>query len=120
MGFAMGLCILSVILSKKGGCAGGSLSERKLSELINQSWNITPKMQCKLNCIGLTNKTLFRAALKVSKVNYEKSDAHAEPCGTWIVESPKDSKLKFTLLVQDCQTTAEILDITLDKPCDCK
>ncbi|MGZ3940643.1 MAG: hypothetical protein ACXVNR_01120 [Bacteroidia bacterium] len=120
MGFAMGLAILSIILGKKGGCAGGSLGQRKLSELMTQEWKISEKMQCKLNCIGLANMTLFKAALKTSTVNYDKSEPHAEPCGKWIVESAKGSKLNFTLLVQDCQTTAEILDITFDKSCDCK
>jgi hypothetical protein len=120
IGFAMGLAVLSIILNKKGGCAGGSLSERKKSELLTQSWKISDKMRCKLNCIGLSNDVLFKAALKTSKVNYEKSDAHAEPCGRWVVESPKGSKLNFTMLVQDCQTTAEILDITFERSCDCK
>lgn len=91
-----------------------------MSELLTQNWKINDKMRCKLNCIGLSSDALFKAALRTCKVNYEKSDAHASPCGTWVVESVKESKLNFTLLVQDCQTTAEILDITIDKPCNCK
>lgn len=119
IGFVLGLGILAIILNKKGGCAGGSLSERKMSELLTQNWKINAAMQCKLNCIGLTNDTLFKAALKTCHVNYDKSDVHAEPCGTYVIESPQGN-LSFTMLVADCKTTSEVLDITTTKNCDCK
>ena len=119
IGFGLGLGILAIILNKKGGCAGGSLSERKMNELLTQTWKISDAMHCKLNCIGLTNDTLFFAALKTCKVNYERSNPRNEPCGTYIIESP-DSKLSFTLLVQDFKTESEILDVTGTGKCDCK
>jgi hypothetical protein len=118
-GFALGLAVLAIILNKKGGCAGGSLSERKMNELLTQTWKINDKIQCKLNCIGLKNDTLFKAALKTCHVNYDKSEPRAEPCGTYIIESPP-GKLAFTLLVQDCKTVSEVLDMTTTMSCDCK
>ena len=120
IGFILGLGILAIILNRKGGCAGGTLSERKMHELLTQTWKISDKMHCKLNCMGLNNDTLFFAAIKTGHINYERSDVHADPCGTYVIESPADSKLSFTLLVQDCKTVSEVLDITSDKTCDCK
>ena len=118
-GFALGLAMLGIILSKKSGCAGGSLSERKMSELLTQNWKISDAMRCRLNCMGLSNDTLFKAALKTCHVNYDKSNVHNDPCGTYVIESPPGN-LSFTLLVADCKTTSEILDITTLKPCTCK
>ena len=118
-GFVLGMGMLVIILNKKGGCTGGSLSERKMTELLTQTWKINDVMRCKLKCIGLTNDTIFRAALKTCRVNYDRSNIHAEPCGTYVIESP-DSKLSFTILVQDCKTVSEILDITITKSCACK
>jgi len=115
----MGLGILAIVLNKKGGCAGGSLSERKMAELLNQTWKINDRMRCKLNCIGISNDSLLMATLKTCRVNYEKSEPRAEPCGTYIIESPP-GKTSFTLLVSDCKTVAEILDMTTGKSCDCK
>ena len=120
IGFALGLAILAIILNKKGGCAGGSLSERKMNELLTQTWKISDKMHCKLNCIGLNNDTLFFAALKTCKVNYDRSNPRNEPCGTYVIESPTGNSISFTLLVSDCKTVSEILDITTVKTCDCK
>ena len=118
-GFVLGLGILIIILNKKGGCTGGSLSERKMSELLMQTWNINDKMRCRLTCVGLASDTLFFTALKTCRVNYEKSDPRAEPCGTYIIESPA-GPLSFTLLVSDCKTVSEIVDMTTAKSCDCK
>ena len=120
IGFALGLAMLGIILSKKSGCTGGSLSERKMSELLTQNWKINDAMRCRLNCIGLTNDTLFFAALKTCRVNYDKSNVHNDPCGTYVIESPTGNSITFTLLVADCKTTSEILDIITTKNCGCK
>lgn len=119
IGFGIGLCILVVILGKKGGCAGGSLSERKMSELLTQTWKLNEPARCKLNCLGLKNDTLFKAALKTCRVNYDKSEPRAEPCGKYVLETPP-GPLSFTMLVQDCKTVSEVLDMSTQKPCDCK
>jgi hypothetical protein len=117
IGFILGLTILITILNKKG-CAG--LNERKAQELALQVWKISHTQRCKLNCLGLTTDTLFIKAVRDCYVNYDKSEVHAEPCGTYVLESAKGAVPSFTLLVADCNTTSELQDITTAKNCDCK
>ncbi len=116
-GFALGLVILISILNKKG-CAG--LNERKAQELALQVWKISDAQRCKLNCIGLTTDTLFMKAVRDCYVNYDKSEIHADPCGTYVLEGGKGAVATFTLLVADCQNTSELQDIVTSRACDCK
>jgi hypothetical protein len=116
IGFILGLTILITILNRKG-CAG--LNERKAQELALQIWEITPAQRCTLNCAGLTTDTLFIRAVRDCYVNYSKSDVHAEPCGTYVLEG-KNAVSTFTLLVADCKNTSRLQDIQLSKTCDCK
>jgi hypothetical protein len=117
IGFIIGLTILISILNK-GGCTG--LNERKAQELALQVWKISEAQRCKLKCIGLTTDTLFIKAVRDCYVNYGKSDVHAEPCGSYVLESAKGVAPSFTLLVADCQNTSELLDIATPASCDCK
>lgn len=117
IGFILGLTILITILNKKG-CAG--LNERKAQELALQTWKISDAQRCKLNCLGLTTDTLFIKAVRDCYVDYGKSDVHAEPCGTYVLESAKGVVPSFTLLVSDCLNTSELQDILTSKVCDCK
>lgn len=117
IGFIIGLVILISILNK-GGCAG--LNERKAQELALQGWKISAAQRCKLNCVGLTNDTLFIKAVRDCYVNYSKSEVHAEPCGTYVLESAKGTVPSFTLLVADCKNISELQDIATTRACDCK
>ncbi len=117
IGFSIGLVILLTILNKKG-CTG--LNELKAQELALQTWKISDVMRCKLNCIGLSDDTLFLKAVRDCNVNYNKSEVHAEPCGTYVLESAKNAVTSFTLLVADCKNTSEMQDIVTTKNCDCK
>lgn len=116
-GFIIGLTILISILNKKG-CVG--LNERKAQELALQVWKISDAQRCKLNCLGLTTDTLFMKAVRDCYVNYDKSEVHAEPCGTYVLESGKGAVTSFTLLVADCKNTSELQDIVTQKACNCK
>lgn len=116
-GFVLGLVILISILNKKG-CAG--LNERKAQELALQIWDISPQLRCKLNCLGLTTDTLFIKAVRDCYVNYGKSEVHAEPCGTYVLESAKGVAPSFTLLVADCKNTSQLQDVSTAKKCECK
>lgn len=117
IGFILGLTILITILNRKG-CAG--LNERKAQELALQTWEISEAQRCKLNCIGLTTDTLFMKAVRDCYVDYGKSDVHAEPCGTYVLEGGKGATATFTLLVSDCQNTSKLQDILTSRSCDCK
>jgi hypothetical protein len=90
-----------------------------MSELLTQTWKLNEQTRCKLNCLGLKNDTMFKAALRTCLVNYEKSEPRAEPCGRYVLETPP-GPLSFTLLVQDCKTVSEVLDMSTQKSCDCK
>jgi len=116
IGFILGLTILITILNKKG-CAG--LNERKAQELALQVWKISDAQRCKLNCLELTTDTLFIRAVRDCYVDYGKSNVHAEPCGTYVLQSAKGVEPSFTLLVADCKNISELQDIHTTKICDC-
>ena len=117
IGFLLGLTILVTILNKRG-CAG--LNELKAQELALQPWKISDAIRCKLNCLGLTTDTLFLKAVRDCIVDYGKSNVHAEPCGTYVLESAKSAVTSFTLLVADCGNISEMQDVVTQKKCDCK
>ena len=119
IGLGMGLLILSIVLNKRG-CK--SISEQKMEELSFQTWEINDAMRCKLQCAGFANDSLFLKDVKTCKVNYgaDATDATLKPCGNYVLESTAKSATTYTLLVADCGTTAEILDVGTKSKSDCK
>ncbi|MBS1646563.1 MAG: hypothetical protein JST67_04420 [Bacteroidetes bacterium] len=116
-GFLLGMMVLATVLNKKG-CKG--VNTLKTEELSYQTWNITEPMRCKIRCMGFAADSLFIQDIRNATVNYSESDIHATPCGKYVIESSAKSAASYTLLVADCGTAANLLDIKTNTPCDCK
>ncbi len=118
IGFIPGCIILFYIINKKG-CT--SPNELKMKELIYQHFEMSHKAACKLKCLKLTN-TGFKIELQGYQVNYDLSDVHAKPCGSYFIEGKDKSKAAFELVIRDCDTITKIDDIRILDPkitCHC-
>ncbi|MBS1636929.1 MAG: hypothetical protein JST26_13510 [Bacteroidetes bacterium] len=117
IGFVPGCIILFFIVSKKG-CTGPN--ELKMQELTYQKFEFSNKALCKVKCLGYTPEG-FRIALKAYQVNYDLSDVHKKPCGSYYLQAIKKDSARFEVIVNDCDTTSKITDIKLlDPKLSCK
>lgn len=114
----MGLLVLLSILNKRG-CKG--INTQKTEELAYQKWQISDAMRCKLKCAGFATDSLFLKDVKTCKVNYsaDATDVHAEPCGKYVLESTAKSASTYTLLVADCDSISQLLDVVVKTNCSC-
>lgn len=112
IGFVPGCIILFYIINKKG-CT--SPNELKMQELSYQTFQLSPKAECKIKCLGLT-KNGFKVELKNYEVNYDLSEVHVKPCGSYYIQCKEPGKGKFELMIRDCDTITKIDDIKLLDP----
>jgi hypothetical protein len=115
VGFIIGLIIL-IIINKNKKCS--SPNEIKIEELANQhiAWN--PKLDCRLKCLGL-DSAQFKNLINNCRVNYERSDVHAEPYGKYTLESKTKDKVMFTLLIIDKGNLSLIDELQESPAADC-
>lgn len=109
-GFVIGMIILLYILGKRG-CR--SVNHMKVDELISQYTVWSPKADCKRKALGLTVDTIFYKVMSRYRVNYEKSNVRAEPCGIYRLEPMNRDSAKFELTICDCDTISKVDDISI-------
>jgi hypothetical protein len=109
-GFVIGMIILIYIIGKKG-CR--SVNHMKVDELVSQYTAWSPKAKCKRDALGLDNDTAYFKTMARYRVNYAKSDVHAEPCGIYRLEHLNKDSAKFEITICDCDTTSKIDDIDI-------
>lgn len=118
IGFIPGCIILIMIVNKKG-CT--SPNELKVLELSHQQFILGEKAACKLKCLLMT-ETEFKADFKNLKVNYDVSDVHKKPYGTYYLKPIDAKNARYEVLVEDRDTTTYVTDIKLLKTlpyCSC-
>lgn len=111
-GFVLGILILAIILKGKK-CSG--INEMKLIEITDQRMILSNKAKCQLNFLKIHPDSLRSILQKDFRINYDKSEVRAIPCGKLIVEGKE--KEPFHLLIQDCDTISRIDELQLDYPC---
>lgn len=111
-GFILGMIILLYIFGKRG-CR--SVNHMKVDELISQYTIWSPKAKCKRDALGLSVDSLYFKHMSRFRVNYEKSNIRAEPCGIYRLEHMNADSARFELTICDCDTISKIDDIDLLK-----
>ncbi|MFN5459221.1 MAG: hypothetical protein ACK5AY_04870 [Bacteroidota bacterium] len=109
-GFIIGMIILLYIFGKRG-CKG--VNHMKVDELISQYTIWSPKAQCKRKALGIEVDTVYFKTMSRFRVNYDKSDVRAEPCGIYRLEPMNRDSGKFEITICDCDTVSRIDDIDL-------
>jgi hypothetical protein len=119
-GFLLGLLVVSFIY-KGRGCQLPSTT--KLEELSYQRLEYTRHGACRMACRGITEQEI-KALLKTGKINYDKSNVHDQPCGTYAVEGATKDGQQVRIVIADCDTISKVvtaIDLKLDKDtCSCK
>ena len=121
VGFGIG-CLIAFAMIGNRSCV--STNEMKMQELVFQHFEFSEKAQCKLKCL-VYNEQLFKIEMRHFEVNYDLTDVHADPCGTYFIQ-PKEEfkdKYKYNFVINDCDAISKILDINFTDPamkCDCK
>ncbi len=109
IGFVPG-CIILLFIVRKTGCE--SPNELKMKELQYQHLELGKKAKCKLNCLVLT-PIGFKAKLHYFEVDYNLSDVHKKPYGTFYLRSINNQEPRYEMIVEDRDTTSYIHDIKL-------
>lgn len=112
VGFGIG-CLVVWMMAGNRSCV--STNEMKMQELVFQHFELSEKAQCKLKCLKF-NVQLLKIEMRNFEVNYDLTDVHAQPCGTYYIQPKKDCKYKFNFVIQDCDTISKIMDINLNDP----
>ena len=109
IGFVPGCIILFFIVSKKG-CT--SPNELKMLELQHQTLSLGEKAQCKLKCLVMVDKG-FQVNMRNFKVNYDLSDVHKKPYGTYYLQAVDTKNARYEFVVEDKDTVSFVNDIKL-------
>jgi hypothetical protein len=119
-GFLLG-CLVVSILFKGKSCQ--MPSSAKLDELSYQKLEFTQHGICRMTCRGITEAEI-RDVLKTGKINYDKSEVHAAPCGTYAVEGNTADGQHVRIVIADCDTVSRVvtaIDLKMENDsCDCK
>ena len=118
IGFVPG-CIILLFIVNKTGCT--SPNELKMLELTHQSLSVSNKALCKLKCIPLTEQQ-FKLSLRNFEVNYDLSQVHQKPYGTYYLQAMKAEDATYEFVVEDRDTISYVNDIKLlnvMSPCSC-
>src|ERR1041385_730517 len=97
-GFLIGIFIVSTIY-KGRGCQ--MPSSRKMEELSAQELQYTEHGQCRMKCRGITEEDI-KEVFKTGKINYDKSNVHDTPCGTYAVEGVTAKGQYLRIVIADC------------------
>jgi hypothetical protein len=120
IGFLIG-CLIVVAMLGNRSCV--TTSEMKMQELEYQPFELSEKALCKLKCMKM-NADLLIIDMKLHfDVNYDLTNVHAQPCGTYFIQPKKESDRKYDFVIQDCDSISKIIDINIKDPaisCDCK
>lgn len=114
-GFLLGLLILMFILKGKK-CSG--VNEMKLIEITDQTMILSEKVKCKLKFLNIHPDSLRTVLQTNYRINYDKSEVHATPCGKYFIEGLKPDA-PFSFVMNDCDTISRIDEIQLKAPCLC-
>jgi len=123
-GFALGLLMVSIIFKGRSCKMPGSA---KLEELAHQNLELTKHGECRMKCRNITLDEI-KAVLQSGKINYDKSEVHDKPCGTYAVEGKTTDGQNVRIVIADCDTISKVVTaIDLDPgyreesdTCDCK
>jgi hypothetical protein len=112
-GFLIGLLALMFILKGKK-CS--NVNEMKLIEITDQSMMLSEKAKCQLKSLNIPQDSLRTFLQAKFRINYDKSEVRAIPCGKLFVEGLKPDA-PFTLVIQDCDTISTIKEFQLKVSC---
>jgi hypothetical protein len=123
-GFLLG-CLLVSVLFKGRSCM--MPSSVKLEELAHQHLEYTKHGECRMKCRNI-NEEEVKAVLKSGKINYDKSNVHDTPCGTYAVEGNTADGQNIRVVIADCDTISRVVtaidlshdDAETNNGCDCK
>lgn len=119
-GFLLGLIVVSFVYKGKGCQMPGS---RKLEELSYQKLELTKHGECRMKCRGISEADI-KQLLKGGKINYDKSNVHDEPCGTYAVEGKTVTMNNVRVVIADCDTISRVvtaIDLGMENDtCSCK
>ncbi|MBK7183448.1 MAG: DUF4258 domain-containing protein [Bacteroidetes bacterium] len=119
-GLLLGVLAVSVLYKGKGCQLPGSA---KMEELSYQKLELTQHGECRMACRGISLDEI-KALMKSGKVNYDKSEVRAEPCGKYAVEGTTADGQSIRVIIADCDTISKVvtaIDLKMENDtCDCK
>ncbi len=104
-GFLLGILLVSILFKGRGCKMPGSV---KLDELAAQKLELTDHAECRMECRSITLEEI-KAVLKSGKINYDKSNVHEKPYGTYAVEGNSADGQQLRIVIADCDTISRLV-----------
>ena len=104
-GFLLGILLVSILFKGRGCKMPGSV---KLDELAAQKLELTDHATCRMECRSITLEEI-KAVLKSGKINYDKSNVHEKPYGTYAVEGNSADGQQLRIVIADCDTISRLV-----------
>jgi hypothetical protein len=118
-GFLLGCLVVSILFKGRSCQMPGSA---KLEELSYQKLEYTKHGECRMKCRNISEAEI-KDILKTGKINYDKSNVHDKPCGTYAVEGKTTDGQNVRIVIADCDTISRVvtaIDLTNEHDsCDC-
>lgn len=119
-GFLLGI-LLCTILFRGRSCK--MPASAKMEELAFQKLELTQHGECRMKCRNITYDEI-KDVLKTGKINYDKSNVHEKPYGTYAVEGKTTDGQNVRIIIADCDSISRVvtaIDLKMENDtCDCK
>jgi hypothetical protein len=119
-GFLLGCLLVSILFKGRSCQMPGSA---KLEELSYQKLELTQHGECRMKCRNISEAEI-KTLLKSGKINYDKSEVHDKPCGTYAVEGKTTDGQEVRVVIADCDTISRVvtaIDLKMENDtCKCK
>lgn len=106
-GLLLGTLIVSFVYKGKGCQLPGSA---KMEELNWQQLEYTDKGTCFATCNEIAD-SVIKGVLIRGKVNYDKSDVHADPYPTYAIEGSIEGGKNIRMIIVDVDTVSKLQEV---------
>lgn len=120
-GFLLGMLLVGMLFRGRTGCK--SPSTLKIEELRAQPIEYTQHATCRMKCRDISEEEV-KYVINNGTINYDKSNVHDTPCGTYAVEATTQDAQHIRIVIADCGFTSKIvtaIDLGSEQDkCECK
>lgn len=106
IGFIPGLLVVLFFLNKKGASCSYFPNDRVRAETLTKKFNYSPTFQQQMKDFAVDEKLIKDSMLTQGSIDFDKSNAQAEPCPEYTLVYPKKNP-RFELRFSKCKEDAK-------------
>ncbi len=110
-GFAVGLIFLSFFLSGKKTSCSYSPQARAIKNINLKELQLSEEVLVKTKTLNISQNQIAKLVSN-GRINFSKSNTKLDSCKQYVIES-KEHKVLKSVLVENCENVATVLDINM-------